>query len=435
MGKVLPCHWEEMNMFLRISVGGRTCTFFLLSSRHHLTTDHKATMMKVLFAAGLLALTKAQDDTPDVGTTGCPCLATPPIAGFIIPTGETGEGLLRARPNGADIIPYPVSYGTNCGAHDVATAPYCADTMGGSPLADDPATTNVTEAAPSWCASAWCWVDPNNCDTDNDPSSYFHEDNQAAVLHYSYNTCGHDNTFTDTELDAQACNEEHSDVVAEHCAGGIQADARCPCINWADDLDSRAPFENADGTFLIVPLGDNVTTTDVDESQDYEYVLGYGSGACAAHDATHAPYCSDANGTPLANAPDWCQSSWCWVDPANCVLADENGNAISAVASSYFHRDGEEAARYYSYETCQHDNTFSDSELDPQACNDEVGYKLFHLPARQEISDLTLFCPALRCGRGSLPICRKPRRSHDLPVHPNAGSAPVRDCQFGSSSR
>jgi len=303
-------------------------------------------------AAAVLALATAQDAPDPAGTTGCPCLANPPIDTFVIAAGETGEGLLAARPDGTNVVPYPTSYGSNCGAHDAATEPYCADAAG-APLAD----------AASWCSSSWCWVDPANCDTGSDPSSYFHIDGVDAVLHYSYDTCASENTFTDTELDAQACNQEHSDVVAEHCSGGVQADSRCPCIDWADDLDSRAQFENADGTALIVPLGD--------PSVDYEYALGYGSGACAAHDATHEPYCSDANGAPLANAPDWCQSNWCWVDPNNCQLAAADGTPIEAVASSYFHRDGQEASRYYSYETCQHDNTFSDTELDPQACNDE----------------------------------------------------------------
>lgn len=311
-------------------------------------------MMKVLAVCGLVALTKAQD-VPPTGTTGCPCLAAPPVDAFIIPAGETGEGMLRARPDGTNVVPYRTTYGTNCATHDIDTPPYCAATMGGAPL----------NGSASWCSSSWCWVDPANCDLGSDPSSYFHVDGQNATLHYSYATCASENTFTDSELDAQACNAEHSDVVAEHCSGGIQADDRCPCVNWADDLDSRSQFENADGTYLEVPLGANATV--------YLYALGYGSGSCAAHDATHAPYCADANGAPLADAPDWCQSSWCWVDPDNCQLAEDDGTPIPAVPSSYFHRDGQNASRYYSYETCQHDNTFSDTELDPQACNSEVG--------------------------------------------------------------
>jgi uncharacterized ParB-like nuclease family protein len=38
------------------------------------------------------------------------------------------------------------------------------------------------------------------------------------------------------------------------------------------------------------------------------------------------------------------------------------------VPSSYFHIDGEEATFYYSYETCSHDNSFTDSADDDQAC-------------------------------------------------------------------
>ena len=128
--------------------------------------------MKTFAACGLVALASAQDAV-DTGTTGCPCLAAPPIDGFVIPAGETGEGLLRARPDGNNTIPYPVSYGTNCGAHDAATEPYCADSTG----------TALPDAA-SWCTSAWCWVDPANCDIQSDPSSYFHVEGQDAVLHY-----------------------------------------------------------------------------------------------------------------------------------------------------------------------------------------------------------------------------------------------------------
>ena len=45
----------------------------------------------------------------------------------------------------------------------------------------------------------------------------------------AYGTCSGDNTilhpFTDSEEDAQACNEEHSgEVVASHRSGAVQAD-------------------------------------------------------------------------------------------------------------------------------------------------------------------------------------------------------------------
>eukprot|EP01052_Picozoa_sp_SAG31_P056895 SAG31_NODE_16545_length_705_cov_0.676568_1_plen_153_part_10 len=88
------------------------------------------------------------------GTAGCPCLADPPTAAFAM-----DDGMLSARPDGDAVVPYPASYGVGaCAAHDIETPPYCADESG-TPLPD----------AASWCASEWCWVDPNNCDVDADP--------------------------------------------------------------------------------------------------------------------------------------------------------------------------------------------------------------------------------------------------------------------------
>ena len=96
------------------------------------------------------------------------------------------------------------------------------------------------------------------------------------------------------------------------------------------------------------------------------YPTGYGMGACAPHDSVLGPSCADETGAPFADAAAWCSSNWCFVDPDNC-----EGVGGDVTDSSYFHRDGEEPMLFYSYETCQHENTFSDTDLDPQACNDE----------------------------------------------------------------
>lgn len=47
------------------------------------------------------------------------------------------------------------------------------------------------EGRPDWCASAWCYVDPNNCDAAFSPteSSFF------TGMYYSYSTCGVDATY------------------------------------------------------------------------------------------------------------------------------------------------------------------------------------------------------------------------------------------------
>ena len=271
-----------------------TNTYTFITSEIDSELGWMDSLLKLSVVVAGFSLTAAQ-----TGTAGCPCLVDPPVATFVIPAGQTGEGLLSARPDGTTVIPYPVEYGTNCAAHDVETEPYCADATGAA-LTDDPTTADTDESAPSWCTSEWCWIDPASCDLDNDPSSYFHIDGVDATLYYSYTTCSSENTFTDSATDAQACNDQHSTVVASHCTPAVTEDARCPCINWADEPATRAPFENTGGTALLVTL----------EGTQYEYALGYGSGACAAHDSNHAPYCADATGAPLTAAPDWCQSAW-----------------------------------------------------------------------------------------------------------------------------
>ena len=87
--------------------------------------------------------------------------------------------------------------------------------------------------------------------------------------------------------------------------------------------------------------------------------------ACAPHDQVQAPSCANADGSVRADAPSWCASNWCFVDRDNC------DGVAEAAPSSYFHVDGQEATFYYSYETCSHDNSFTDSADDDQACNAE----------------------------------------------------------------
>ena len=243
---------------------------------------------------------------------------------------------------------YPLGYGLgNCGPHDAILAPYCAD-----------ATGAMLGAAPGWCTSNWCFVDVGNCqlvDENNtaiapSPSSYFHVEGAASQLMYSYETCSHSNTFQDTEQDPQACNDQHSDVVADHCVttGHAAADAACPCLSAWTDPAARTPFMNTAGDAFVVALG----------GADYEYPLGYGLGACGPHDAMEAPYCADATGAMLADAPGWCTSNWCFVDVDNCV-------GYTPDNSSYF--PDAVPLLTYSYETCSHQNTFIGTVHDPTA--------------------------------------------------------------------
>lgn len=74
---------------------------------------------------------------------------------------------------------YPATYGFDgCQAYDQNLPPSC--NKQGFP------------GNPDWCFKSFCYVDKDNCkDTDYFPSTYF--DNEG--LHYSYETCGNENTF------------------------------------------------------------------------------------------------------------------------------------------------------------------------------------------------------------------------------------------------
>ena len=125
----------------------------------------------------------------------------------------------------------------------------------------------------------------------------------------------------------------------------------CPCISF--------PWVGSD-QFLNAGTG-MLTLTVVDQdktgvSSEYPYPTSYGMDVCASHDQLLQPYCADADGFVLANAPDFCGSKWCFVDPNKCDLAYD--------PSSYFHQFP--PILYYSYETCSAENTFQDSKYDQQ---------------------------------------------------------------------
>ena len=69
-----------------------------------------------------------------------------------------------------------------CASWEQNLPPGCADDAG-----------KTLEGAPEWCKDKYCYVDPANCDTTNVITAYF----QGSNLHYSYETCGATDRFSD----------------------------------------------------------------------------------------------------------------------------------------------------------------------------------------------------------------------------------------------
>ena len=73
----------------------------------------------------------------------------------------------------------------------------------------------------------------------------------------------------------------------------------------------------------------------------------YGGDTCMNHDVNLPTTCADDTGKPLAEAPSWCSSAWCWVNPVNCALKNTMGTYFPSPRVTY------------SYATCGAKNTFS----------------------------------------------------------------------------
>jgi hypothetical protein len=190
---------------------------------------------------------------------------------------------------GGNTYAYPGSYGYgSCTAHDSNLPPSCADAEG-----------NALEGAPAWCASEWCYVDPETCNIAHNASSYFERDDEAPKMFYSYATCGGANTFDDNGLDT------------------------CECMT----TPSPHAYASADNEGkVVIKTGTPLT--------DYLYKESYGFNNCYKHDKFLPPSCAANDGTPVDEPESWCNSRWCFVDKDACTGAD------TPVSSSYFKREG-----------------------------------------------------------------------------------------------
>lgn len=84
----------------------------------------------------------------------------------------------------------------------------------------------------------------------------------------------------------------------------------------------------------------------------------YGASRCSTWDMLLSPECVNAQGeVPDSGQPDWCQSSWCYVDPANCARPFST-SSMSWPTVTGLPEDG----LAYSYETCGNVDSYSASK-------------------------------------------------------------------------
>mmetsp|Transcript_34515 Transcript_34515/g.75535 ORF Transcript_34515/g.75535 Transcript_34515/m.75535 type:complete len:730 (+) Transcript_34515:21-2210(+) len=111
------------------------------------------------------------------GDPGCPCVDW---ASALDEHLDLETGLAAYRDTGLNqTYFYPASYGSfSCAPHDEGLPPWCEIIVG--------------LPAPSWCAKSWCFINPTQCDKVFEQSYYW----PGANLHFSYHTCGDQNTFS-----------------------------------------------------------------------------------------------------------------------------------------------------------------------------------------------------------------------------------------------
>ena len=134
----------------------------------------------------------------------------------------------------------------------------------------------------------------------------------------------------------------------EHVGGLDFGASHCPCLgrlpDRIPDIDCAASFafhgqciRVDDGFLPATPL----------------YPGDYGE-SCKKHQEPASSSCYDvASGAelPASERASWCDSPWCYVDPANCRASD-------TAESGYFSSSGTVGALVYSYATCGSTDTY-----------------------------------------------------------------------------
>lgn len=119
-------------------------------------------------------------------------------------------------------------------------------------------------------------------------------------------------------------------------------DPNCPCLDESLHNATRKIAGNESCLDTRFVLDQN---TNIQESFCYSEKYGLG---CAAHDENLGPVCNGNEDTP-----DYCSSSWCFVDSDQCQSSANNSFAKSPLYPHLF----------YSYSTCGNVDTFTDFSI------------------------------------------------------------------------
>ena len=110
----------------------------------------------------------------------------------------------------------------------------------------------------------------------------------------------------------------------------------CSCL-MSHGRDVHVDEETGDAYIIYV----------AEDGEEIRYPATYGLVECMAWDEDLTPFCVDADGEALENAPEFCGQSWCYVNAKTCD---------SFINSSTFPGSG----LAYSFDACLDDGMMSD---------------------------------------------------------------------------
>jgi len=257
------------------------------------------------------------------GNHKCPCIGIDNI------TGSTTV-VVHNTP-----VQYPADAGAHCAAWDDGREPLsCLE--GGSP-----------GGGRGWCAQSWCYVDPCNCDLEEEPkaTSYLPDGRyQGKPVHFSYVTCGGKDTWTaEQKHEVKAADKAMCEKDYDFESVGRN---KCKCIG----------IEGEDGSTEFSVSGKTIA-----------FPANAGT-ECGAWDLESNPECS-GNFTEI---PAWCAKRWCFVDPCSCSLD------VPPKTSSYLpHARFGGKSVYFSYDTCGDEDVWT-AKNHKHACVNQKSEKACH---------------------------------------------------------
>eukprot|EP00928_Gymnodinium_smaydae_P057323 TRINITY_DN4057_c0_g1_i1.p1 TRINITY_DN4057_c0_g1~~TRINITY_DN4057_c0_g1_i1.p1 ORF type:complete len:350 (-),score=60.82 TRINITY_DN4057_c0_g1_i1:201-1250(-) len=278
--------------------------------------------------ASAMMLQKPQQNSNLLGSPQCPCVGVKGREGFV-------EQRINRSLKLSVVV--PEEYGAECRKWDDDNYPGCKD-------GQDPGKGK------EWCAQAWCYVDPCNCNLTTAPvqSTSFHASKvQGKPLYYSYDTCGGKDSYS-VENNHISCVAQTAKATCE----ALKADGKPKCAWSGSECVKKELLETC-----TTPADENVWGNKDCPCIGISNRTGFSNAHAGNRTVDYPPgvgsYCKaweqgvDYPGCEGSNPPSWCSTKWCYVDPCKCKMKDDPVLSFSFPKAKY-----QGKYLFYSYSTC-----------------------------------------------------------------------------------